>query len=40
MIIICAQTDAAQIASQVRAREFDCFEIGGVNEGPRNVVIE
>jgi phosphoribosylformylglycinamidine cyclo-ligase len=40
MVIICAQTDAAQIASQVRAREFDCFEIGGVNEGPRNVVIE
>jgi phosphoribosylformylglycinamidine cyclo-ligase len=39
MVIICAQTDAAQIASQVRAREFDCFEIGGVNEGPRNVVI-
>jgi phosphoribosylformylglycinamidine cyclo-ligase len=40
MVIICAQTDAGQIASQVRAREFDCFEIGGVNEGPRNVVIE
>ena len=40
MVVVCAQTDVAQIASEVRARLFDCFEIGRVIEGPRNVVVE
>jgi phosphoribosylformylglycinamidine cyclo-ligase len=40
MVVICAQTNMAQIASEVRARSFDCFEIGRVIEGPRNVLIE
>jgi phosphoribosylformylglycinamidine cyclo-ligase len=40
MVVVCAQADAAQIASQVRERGFNCFEIGRVREGPRNVVIE
>jgi phosphoribosylformylglycinamidine cyclo-ligase len=40
MVIVCAQTDVAAIASQVRERGFSCFEIGRVNEGSGNVVIE
>ncbi len=40
MVIVCAQTDVAEIGSQVRERGFNCFEIGCVNHGPRNVVIE
>ncbi|MFS8085518.1 MAG: AIR synthase-related protein, partial [Acidobacteriota bacterium] len=40
MVVVCAQTDVAEITSQVRARGFDCFEIGRVNEGPRSVVIK
>jgi len=40
MVVICAQTDVSQIASQVVSCGFKCFEIGRVNEGLRNVVIE
>jgi len=40
MVVVCAQGDAAQVASEVRARGFNCFEIGSVNEGPRRVMIE
>ncbi len=40
MVVVCAQTDVSQIASQVRERGFNCFEIGRVNEGAGNVVIE
>ena len=40
MVVVCAQTDVTQIASQVRERGFNCFEIGRVNEGAGNVVIE
>jgi phosphoribosylformylglycinamidine cyclo-ligase len=40
MVIVCAPADADQIASGVRERGFNCFEIGRVNEGARNVVIE
>jgi phosphoribosylformylglycinamidine cyclo-ligase len=39
MIVVCAPTDLAQITSQARARESNCFEIGRVIEGPRKVVI-
>jgi phosphoribosylformylglycinamidine cyclo-ligase len=40
MVVVCAQTDVARITSQVRERGTNCFEIGRVNQGPRNVVIE
>jgi len=40
MVVVCAQTDVAEIMSQVQERGFNSFEIGRVNEGPRNVVIE
>jgi phosphoribosylformylglycinamidine cyclo-ligase len=40
MVVVCAGTDAAKVTEQVRERGFNCFEIGIVNEGPRNVVIE
>ena len=40
MVVVCAQTDVSQITSKVRERGFNCFEIGRVNEGARNVVIE
>jgi phosphoribosylformylglycinamidine cyclo-ligase len=39
MVVVCAQTDVARVASEVRARGFNCFEIGRVIAGPRNVVI-
>jgi phosphoribosylformylglycinamidine cyclo-ligase len=40
MVVVCAQTVVAQIRSRVLERGFNCFEIGRVNEGARNVVIE
>jgi len=40
MVVVCARTDVAEVTSQVRERGLNCFEIGRVNEGPRNVVIE
>jgi phosphoribosylaminoimidazole (AIR) synthetase len=40
MVVVCAGTDAARITTQVREHGGTCFEIGIVNEGPRNVVIE
>jgi phosphoribosylformylglycinamidine cyclo-ligase len=40
MVVICAETDAARVTAQVRERGFNCFEIGNVTEGPRNVAIE
>jgi phosphoribosylformylglycinamidine cyclo-ligase len=40
MVVVCGPADVAEITAQVRAREFNCFEIGRVSEGPRNVVIE
>jgi phosphoribosylformylglycinamidine cyclo-ligase len=40
MVVVCAPADVAAVTSQVRAREFNCFEIGRVGQGPRNVVIE
>lgn len=40
MVVVCARTDVAEITSQVRERGFNCFEIGRVNQGQRNVVIE
>jgi phosphoribosylformylglycinamidine cyclo-ligase len=40
MVVVCAESDAAEITSQIRAREFNCFEIGRVREGPRNVTID
>lgn len=40
MVVVCAESDAAKVTAQVRARGFNCFEIGRVREGPRNVVIE
>ncbi|HMJ24646.1 MAG TPA: phosphoribosylformylglycinamidine cyclo-ligase [Pyrinomonadaceae bacterium] len=40
MIVVCAGPEAAKITAQVRERGFNCFEIGVVSEGPRNVVIE
>ena len=40
MVVVCAQTDANEVASEARGRGFNCFEIGRVDEGPRNVVIE
>jgi phosphoribosylformylglycinamidine cyclo-ligase len=40
MVVVCAPADVAAITAQVRAREFNCFEIGRVSEGPHNVVIE
>src|SRR5882762_4462530 len=40
MVVVCAQTDVARITSQVRERGTNCFEIGRVNQGPRNVLIE
>jgi phosphoribosylformylglycinamidine cyclo-ligase len=40
MVVVCAASDAAEITSQIRGREFNCFEIGRVCEGPRTVVIE
>jgi phosphoribosylformylglycinamidine cyclo-ligase len=40
MVVVCAESDAAEVTAQIRAREFNCFEIGRVCEGPRNVVIE
>jgi phosphoribosylformylglycinamidine cyclo-ligase len=40
MVVVCAQTDAAEVASHVQERGFNCFEIGRVNEGPQKVTIE
>ena len=40
MVVVCAQTAVAEIRSQVQERGLSCFEIGRVNEGPRNVAIE
>ena len=40
MVVVCAESDAAKVTAQVRARGFNCFEIGRVREGPRNVAIE
>jgi len=40
MVIICAQKDADQIAFRMRERDFKCFEVGRVSEGPGNVLIE
>lgn len=40
MVVVCSAADAAQVAAQVRESELNCFEIGRVTEGPRNVVIE
>ena len=40
MVVVCAKPDAAAVTAQVRARGFNCFEIGRVREGARNVVIE
>jgi phosphoribosylformylglycinamidine cyclo-ligase len=40
MVVVCAPTDAAEVASEVRGRGFNCFEVGYVSEGPGNVVIE
>jgi phosphoribosylformylglycinamidine cyclo-ligase len=40
MVVVCAESDAAEITSQIRAREFNCFEVGLVGEGARNVTIE
>jgi phosphoribosylformylglycinamidine cyclo-ligase len=40
MVVVCAGTDAARITTQVREHGGTCFEIGVVNQGPRNVVIE
>src|SRR6266550_8978631 len=40
MVVVCAQTVVAEVTSQVRERGTNCFEIGRVNQGPRNVVIE
>jgi phosphoribosylformylglycinamidine cyclo-ligase len=40
MVVVCAQTEVARITSQVRERGTNCFEIGRVNQGPRDVVIE
>jgi len=40
MVVVCAQSDAGRITTQVRERGFNSFEIGRVNNGPRNVVIE
>ncbi len=40
MVVVCAQTEVAEVTSQVRERGTNCFEIGRVTEGPRDVVIE
>jgi phosphoribosylformylglycinamidine cyclo-ligase len=40
MVVVCGESDAPAVAAQVRARGSNCFEIGRVREGPRNVVIE
>jgi len=40
MVIICAQEDADQIAFRMRERDFKCFEVGRVSEGPGSVLIE
>ena len=40
MVVVCAQTEVAEITSQVRERGTNCFEIGRVSHGARNVVIE
>src|SRR5713226_4398764 len=40
MVVVCAQKDVARITSQARERGTNCFEIGRVNQGPRNVTIE
>jgi phosphoribosylformylglycinamidine cyclo-ligase len=40
MVIVCAEDDAAEINAQVRASGSNCFEIGRVLAGARDVVIE
>jgi phosphoribosylformylglycinamidine cyclo-ligase len=40
MVVVCAESDAAEITSRVRAHGFNCFEIGRVCEGPRSVTID
>ncbi len=40
MVVVCAESDAAEVTAEVRARGSNCFAIGRVIEGPRNVVIE
>ena len=40
MVVVCAQTEVAEVTSQARERGTNCFEIGRVTEGPRDVVIE
>ena len=40
MVVVCAQTDAAEVTSHVRTRGLSCCEIGSVRRGPRDVVIE
>jgi phosphoribosylformylglycinamidine cyclo-ligase len=40
MVVICGEADATEVTSQVQARGSECFEIGRVAEGRRNVVIE
>lgn len=40
MVVVCAESEAAEIKAHLDSRAEACFEIGRVNEGPRNVVIE
>ena len=40
MVVVCAQRDAAAVASHVRERGLNCLEVGCVKEGPRQVAIE
>jgi phosphoribosylformylglycinamidine cyclo-ligase len=40
MVIVCAEDDAGEINAQVRASGSNCFEIGRVRAGARDVVIE
>jgi len=40
MVVVCAESEAAEVTAQVRGRGFNCFEIGRIREGPGNVAIE
>jgi phosphoribosylformylglycinamidine cyclo-ligase len=40
MVLVCAQTDKAEVTSQIRTRGLSCYEIGSVRRGARDVVIE
>ena len=40
MVIVCAETDGSEVATQVRASGSNCFQIGRVRAGARDVVIE